>query len=92
MQCSPKREFRSRTCENSQVRSLFAALAALAAPSALLIAAPSAPAQPPPPPAGVECNYPNCTPGIQPNIMLGSYCNNNTYYVFGVTSWGRLVL
>ena len=23
--------------------------------------------------------------------MLGSYCNNPTYYSFGVTSWGRLV-
>ncbi|GJF08641.1 hypothetical protein NGTWS0302_26670 [Mycolicibacterium cyprinidarum] len=72
------------------MRSFFAAFAALAAP-ALLLTAPSVPAQPPPPPAGAECNYPNCTPGIQPNIVLGSYCNNNTYYVFGVTSWGRLV-
>ncbi|WP_159233763.1 hypothetical protein, partial [Mycolicibacterium vanbaalenii] len=48
-------------------------------------------AQPPPPPPGAECNYPNCTPGIAPNIVLGSYCNNTTYYVFGVTDWGRLV-
>jgi hypothetical protein len=64
-------------------------VSALAAP-ALFVAAPAS-AQPPPPPAGVECNYPNCTPGIQPNIVLGSYCNNNTYYVYGVTSWGRLV-
>ena len=23
--------------------------------------------------------------------MLGSYCDNFTYYAFGVTSWGRLV-
>jgi hypothetical protein len=23
--------------------------------------------------------------------VLGSYCSNTTYYVFGVTSWGRLV-
>ena len=26
-----------------------------------------------------------------PNVVLGSYCNNTTYYAFGVTSWGRLV-
>ena len=26
-----------------------------------------------------------------PNIVLGSYCDNPTYYAFGVTSWGRLV-
>jgi hypothetical protein len=38
-----------------------------------------------------ECHYPHCTPGIQPNVVLGSYCNNATYYSFGVTSWGRLV-
>jgi hypothetical protein len=38
-----------------------------------------------------ECNYPSCTPGIAPNIVLGSYCDNPTYYAFGVTSWGRLV-
>ena len=26
-----------------------------------------------------------------PNVVLGSYCDNPTYYAFGVTSWGRLV-
>ncbi|XCI61922.1 hypothetical protein MPNTM1_03068 [Mycolicibacterium parafortuitum] len=24
-------------------------------------------------------------------MVLGSYCSNTTYYVFGVTDWGRLV-
>lgn len=69
---------------------VFAALLSFAA----LTAAPPVAAQPPLPPLpppGAECNHPNCTPGIQPNIVLGSYCNNTTYYVFGVTSWGRLV-
>jgi hypothetical protein len=33
----------------------------------------------------------SCTPGIAPGIVLGSYCDNPTYYAFGVTSWGRLV-
>jgi hypothetical protein len=50
----------------------------------LLTAAPPAMAGP------TECNYPSCTPGIMPNVVLGSYCNNATYYAFGVTSRGRL--
>ena len=33
-----------------------------------------------------ECNYPSCTPGIVPGVVLGSYCDNPTYYAFGVTS------
>jgi len=37
------------------------------------------------------CDVPACTPGIQPGIVLGSNCGNTTYYVFGVTDWGRLV-
>jgi hypothetical protein len=44
-----------------------------------------------PPASADECNYPDCTPGIAPNIVLGSYCNNFSYYAFGVTNWGRLV-
>jgi len=55
-----------------------------------MVALPSAGAVPPPIP-GAECNFANCTPGIQPNVELGSYCDNPTYYAFGVTSWGRLV-
>ena len=51
----------------------------------LVTAAPPAAADP------EECNYPSCTPGIMPNVVLGSYCDNPTYYSFGVTSWGRLV-
>ena len=34
---------------------------------------------------------PSCVPGIRPGVVLGSYCDNATYYSFGVTSWGRLV-
>ena len=51
----------------------------------VMTAAPRAAAEP------NECDYPSCTPGIAPNIVLGSYCDNPTYYAFGVTSWGRLV-
>lgn len=79
------------------MRSFAALLAAMAAPACLMTASlaaaqPSSPGVLPPlPPAGQECNYPNCTPGIQPHVVLGSYCNQTTYYVFGVTDWGRLV-
>jgi hypothetical protein len=77
------------------MRTFAAVLAAMAA-SMSVLAAPPAAAQPPPvlpplPPPGQECNYPDCTPGIAPHIVLGSYCNNTTYYVYGVTDWGRLV-
>ena len=50
-----------------------------------IIASPTASAGP------TQCNEPTCVPGIQPGIVLGSYCDNFTYYAFGVTSWGRLV-
>ncbi|WP_029114670.1 hypothetical protein [Mycobacterium sp. URHB0044] len=42
-------------------------------------------------PAPVECNEPSCVPGIQPGAVLGAPCSNTTYYVFGVTDWGRIV-
>jgi hypothetical protein len=51
-----------------------------------MITAPTASAGP------TQCNEPSCVPGIRPGVVLGSYCGDNTkYYVFGVTSWGRLV-
>jgi hypothetical protein len=30
------------------------------------------------------CDYPDCTPGIAPHIVLGTPCDNTTYYAFGV--------
>jgi hypothetical protein len=71
-------------CENGRVRSVVAVLAAFIT-TGLMTAAPPAAAEP------AECNYPSCTPGIAPGVVLGSYCDNPTYYSFGVTSWGRLV-
>jgi hypothetical protein len=50
-----------------------------------LLAAPPAAAEP------TVCNVPSCTPGIQPGVVLGAPCDHTTYYVFGVTDWGRLV-
>lgn len=38
-----------------------------------------------------RCDDPVCTPGIAGNVVLGSPCSNTAYYVFGTTSWGRLV-
>ncbi len=62
-------------------------VAALASMS--LTAAPPSMADPTPP---ESCNYPACTPGIAPHVVLGANCSNTTYYVFGVTDWGgRLV-
>jgi hypothetical protein len=31
------------------------------------------------------CDYPACTPGIAPNMVLGAPCENSTYYAFGVS-------
>lgn len=57
----------------SAVSTVLAAGAVTAAgPSA---ADPGAPAQ--------QCDYPACTPGIMPNVVLGAPCSNTTYFVFG---------
>jgi hypothetical protein len=66
------------------VRFIGAVSAALLTAGSIL-ASPTASAGP------TQCNEPGCVPGIQPGVVLGSYCNNTTYYSFGVTSWGRLV-
>jgi hypothetical protein len=38
-----------------------------------------------------ECNEPSCVPGITGGVVLGAACPDTAYYVFGTTSWGRLV-
>jgi hypothetical protein len=38
-----------------------------------------------------ECNEPSCVPGITGGVVLGAPCPDTAYYVFGTTSWGRLV-
>lgn len=83
---SKKENFLTAVCENDAVRYVVAIPAALMT-AGVIAAAPPAVADPPQP----ECNYPDCTPGIQPAVVLGSYCSNTTYYAFGVTDWGRLV-
>lgn len=86
---SNRESFVPTLCENAGVRSIVVAMLAALASAGLMTAAPTA--AEPVPPAPPECNYPDCTPGILPNVVLGSYCNNFTYYAFGVTNWGRLV-
>lgn len=56
-----------------------------------VLSAPPVVAEPPAPEPVRECNEPSCVPGIQPGVVLGAPCSNTTYYVFGVTSWGRMV-
>jgi hypothetical protein len=44
-----------------------------------------------PPAAAGECNDAYCTPGITGGVVLGAPCADASFYVFGTTSWGRLV-
>lgn len=43
------------------------------------------------PAAPGECNDAYCTPGIAGGVVLGAPCADTSFYVFGTTSWGRLV-
>jgi hypothetical protein len=38
-----------------------------------------------------ECNDPSCVPGITGGVVLGAECPDTAHFVFGTTSWGRLV-
>jgi hypothetical protein len=38
-----------------------------------------------------SCDEPACVPGITPAVVLGAPCDDTAYFVFGTTSWGRLV-
>jgi hypothetical protein len=39
----------------------------------------------------VGCDDPSCVPGITGGVVLGASCPDTAYFVFGTTSWGRLV-
>jgi hypothetical protein len=42
---------------------------------------------PPPAAAGpTVCDYPSCTPGIRPGVVLGAPCDATTHYVFGTAA------
>jgi hypothetical protein len=85
---------------NRRRRSLAVVIAAaMITPVAALVAITSAaarasadPAPPPPDPAvSPVCDDAFCTPGIKGNVVLGAPCDDTAKYVFGTTSWGRLV-
>lgn len=40
---------------------------------------------------GSECDDPTCVPGIAGGVVLGAPCADTAHFVFGTTSWGRLV-
>ena len=68
-------------CDSGKVRTTVVLAAALMVAGFVT----PAPAQ-----AG-ECNDPFCTPGITGGVVLGAPCGDTSFYVFGTTSWGRLV-
>lgn len=41
--------------------------------------------------APLTCDDPSCVPGITGGVVLGAPCPDTTHFVFGTTSWGRLV-
>ena len=73
------------------VRTVVAAAALVVAGVLSAPVATADPADPAPADDPASCNEPACVPGIQPGAVLGAPCDNTTYYVFGVTDWGRLV-
>ena len=72
-----RREFSYRPCKTISVRFIVVMVAALIGVGALM--PPTAAAGP------TVCDYPACTPGIAPNMVLGAPCDNTTYYAFGVS-------
>lgn len=38
-----------------------------------------------------SCDDAWCTPGVTQGVVLGATCDDTGHYVFGTTSWGRLV-
>lgn len=59
----------------------FAVAAVAALVSAGVLAAPPVSAGP------TVCDYPSCTPGIAPGMVLGAPCDNTTYYVFATADY-----
>jgi hypothetical protein len=70
-------EFSYRLCKAIAVRFIVAVVAALIGVGVLT--PPTAAAGP------TVCDYPDCTPGIAPHMVLGAPCDNTTYYAFGVS-------
>lgn len=78
-----KREFGFQLCDSSSVRvTQTGALLAASMIVAGLACVPQANAEP------QTCNDPFCVPGITPNVVLGTYCENTSYFVFGTAVAG----
>jgi len=71
------------------VRSTFRSTLALCFTAAVVLAS-VGPAGATPAAPG-DCNDAYCTPGIAGGVVLGASCADTSFYVFGTTSWGRLV-
>jgi hypothetical protein len=69
-------------CQSDPVRTTLAVATVLAS---VLVTPGSAAAEP------TTCGDPSCVPGIAPGVVLGAPCSDTAYFVFGTTSWGRLV-
>ncbi len=79
-------------CDSGPVGSTaFAAAAGATAVVALAALAGPLVSGPAPAARASECNDPFCTPGIAGGVVLGAPCQDTAYYVFGTTSWGRVV-
>ena len=72
-------EFFPQLCKSNTVRFFMIVIAALLGMS--MVTAPHANAGP------TVCDYPDCTPGIAPHVVLGAPCGNPTYYVFGTADY-----
>ena len=59
----------------------FIVVAAAALLGLGLYAAPPAAAGP------SNCDYPDCTPGILPHVVLGAPCDHTTYFVYGTADY-----
>jgi hypothetical protein len=80
--------------QNSQVRLTMAAVVALLVGVLAAVPASGDPGEPDPPVLPGQpgsCDEPNCVPGIQPGVILGTLCDRTDYYVFGTTSYGPAV-
>ena len=63
----------------------------LTATAAMVLIAAQGPAAAPVAAQPATCNDPSCVPAIAGGVTPGAPCANTTYFVFGTTSWGRLV-
>lgn len=83
-----------RRCQRPAFTVALAVVALGALLGAMTSASATARADPEPlpnPAVSVVCDDAFCTPGVKGDVVLGAPCGDTTYYVFGTTSWGRLV-